>query len=96
MNDTLWFSKTYKRDGWFDLRDVFEDDFLKAGSPPAMMLLFQDLPGSMTEVFIGLPREQAGLLSNYPGFEPAKPPRRVGLLIGHQDCFAEYFEDAGR
>ena len=96
MKNTLWWSKTFKRDAWFDLRDVFEDDFLRAGSPPAMMLLFQDLPGSMTEVFIGLPPEQKGLLSNYPGFKPAKPPRRVGLLIGHQDRFAEYFEDARR
>ena len=96
MKDTLWWSKTFKRDAWFHLLEVFEDDFVKEGSPPAMMLLFQDLPGSMTEVFIGLPPEQKGLLSNYPGFQPAKPPRRVGLLIGHQDRFAEHFEDARR
>ena len=37
MKNTLWWSKTFKRDAWFDLRDLFEDDFLRAGSPPAMM-----------------------------------------------------------
>ena len=75
MKNTLWWSKTFKRDAWFDLRDLFEDNFLRAGSPPAMVLLFQDLPGSMTEVFYWSAPEQKGLLSNYPGFQTCKATR---------------------
>jgi hypothetical protein len=86
----IWAARLFSRDGWYILRDQFEEAYEAAGAPNDMMLAYADTPSFDTVLFIGVPDTTD--LSPDEDFEVIDErtlPRNIRLLFGDETLFRE-------
>ena len=91
----FWASRTFAPDEWYDAQDRFEEQWVEAGKPQDMMLVYADTPDFRTRVLIGAP--DPTFFAPHPGFEPVDEPdlpKRPKLLMGDADAFRAQFPGA--
>jgi hypothetical protein len=91
----FWASRTFAADEWYDVQDRFEEQWMEAGEPADMMLVYADTPDFRTRVLIGAP--DAAFFGAHPGFEPVGEPdlpKRPKLLMGDAVSFRRHFPGA--
>ena len=87
----IWASRTFPRDGWYDVQAQFEDGYDAADCPVDRLLCRTESHGRTT-IYVGV--TDPGLLDAYEGFNRCPEPGGMVkplLLMGSEQTFDNLF-----